>query len=631
MLAEVLYKFWGYKEFRALQLEIIQNLVAGKDTLAVLPTGGGKSICYQVPAVAAEGMAIVISPLVALMKDQVQHLTQRGIPAAYLSATKSAAANETTLHEAQNGAYKLLFIAPERLLSERFLYQLADIKVSFIAVDEAHCISQWGHDFRPAYRKIHTIFDVLPRVPILALTASAMPSVQQDIISQLRMNNPKSFIQSVARSNISLEVNWVQSKYDALLKQLQNVEGSTIVYCNSRKKTEMVALHLQRYGINAQCYHAGMHQALRSKAQDDWTKDKVPVIVATSAFGMGIDKSDVRQVLHFDAPYFMESYYQEAGRAGRDGNWAKAVVLLNNQDLTMLEESKQKNFPTIPFIKSIYQKVCNFLGITIGEGFEMSYPFSVVQLVRQYQLPLFETIAAIKFLQKDGFWQWNETEAIGASVMFTTDAYSLQQLATMHPELSRVCTTLLRMYGSVFHYPTFIQEYEVAKMLKIDKGVLDTYFHQLQALGFINYNSASNDGTLYFLNQRLPENYVKLNLVLYNKLKDDYAQRVSEMQGYLQLNNGCRSVFIANYFGEKEVQPCNICDNCTKQKGVTITMEAFWYQTKNLLKSEPILVFERFENYFSELSGAQIIKYLRYLEDEGFLNWNKEQNTIKLK
>lgn len=631
MLQELLRQYWQYETFRPQQLEIIENLMAGRDTLAVLPTGGGKSICYQLPAIAAAGTAIVISPLIALMKDQVQQLRKRGIQAAFLASSQTTSDNNELLEAAVAGEYKLLYIAPERLLSEHFLERLAALQISFLAVDEAHCISQWGHDFRPAYRHIADIFRVMRRVPVIALTASATDEVKTDIRQQLGMKAPGIFLQSVARPNLIYEVQQPQSKLEALTLSLQERPGSGIVYCSSRKKTEDTALLLKRSGLNAQAYHAGMPKLLRDKVQETWTLHTHQVMCATSAFGMGIDKPDVRTVIHLDIPASLEAYYQEAGRAGRDGAPATCILLADDNGINQLYRQAAQNFPDIPYIQSVYEKVLIYLGITTGEGYQEMYAFDAVKFMQQYKLPVYETVSAIRFLQREGYWQWNETEALSARLMFTTNEYSIQQLQHIQRKLYDTAIAVLRLYGGVFTYPTPVDEFRIAKMMGINKLELDTYLQQLQTMGFISYQPYTADGTLFLLQERLPLPYLKLNIALYRQLETRYYEKLDRIVHYVRETKTCRSQLLANYFNEVTTSPCGICDNCREQNATVLPLSAFWKQLQQQYPSPAITTFTELQNYFRSLPDGKIIEYLRFLNDEGKIAWHAGTGSIFLK
>jgi len=631
MLQELLKQYWNYDAFRPQQLEIIQSLLAGRDTLAVLPTGGGKSLCYQVPALAAEGTAIVISPLIALMKDQVQQLQHRGIPAAYLSSSRTAADNNDLMDMVLDGTCKLLYIAPERLLSERFLEQLSAVRISFLAVDEAHCISQWGHDFRPAYRRIVDIFRYVRRAPVIALTASATDPVKADILQQLGLKDAAVFVRSVIRDNLAYGVLHPQSRPEALITLLKERPGSSIVYCNSRKKTEETSLLLQRHGLDAQAYHAGMPKALRDKVQEIWTGSNSQVICATSAFGMGIDKPDVRTVIHMDIPASLEAYYQEAGRAGRDGQPASCVLLADENGMKQLYRQAAQSFPGIPFIRSVYEKVLIYLGIATGDGYQETCAFDAVKFIQQYQLPMYETIAAIRFLQREGYWQWNETETLSGRLMFTTDEYSVRQLQTINTKLYETAIAVLRLYGGVFSYPVPVDEFRIAKMMGINKLELDKYLQQLFAMGFIDYQPYNTDGALYLLQERLPLAYLKLNTRLYQQLETGYYDKLRQMEHYTTEQEQCRSLLLARYFSEPATIPCGICDNCQARNAAKISLSGFLEALQQQYTLPATTTLRELQNNFRTLPEGKIIEYLRFLNDEGRIEWNAGTGSIYLK
>lgn len=631
MLTDILHKFWAYKTFRPQQREIIESLIAGKDTLAVLPTGGGKSICYQIPAIAAQGTALVISPLIALMKDQVTRLQDIGIPAALLSASNTQSDHNNIIQAALAGRYKLLYIAPERLLSEQFLETLRSIPISFLAVDEAHCISQWGHDFRPAYRKIPVLFEYIGRLPVIALTASAADDVKKDIQQQLQMRHPVLFTQSVVRHNLSYKVDFPESKLKAVVELLKHQSGSAIVYCNSRRKTEEIALLLQRHQLDAKAYHAGMHKALRTKTQDEWTRKNNQVICATTAFGMGIDKPDVRTVIHMDVPENIASYYQEAGRAGRDGNPSACILLANDYDFEQLQTRAHSKFPATTFITAVYEKIMKYLGIAFGEGAETLFAFDIVQFIQQFELPVYETIAAVKTIQKDGYWQWNETDTIGSKLMFTTDEYSVRALEKINPRLHKVAVAILRLYGSVFTFPTFIDEFLIAKTLEINKLKLDQYLHQLGVMGFINYQAYEGNGTLFMLRDRIPLQYFKLNTTLHEQLKNKHFEKIRQITDYCFNTSDCRNIQLARYFDEDTQEPCGTCDNCIKRNIPALSKKELLLQLQQMKHEYQTVSIKQLQNKFVSISEGKIIEYLRFLNDEGSISLDMQAGVVHIK
>lgn len=626
-LKALLKTYWGFDAFRPVQEEIVQAVIAGKDTLAILPTGGGKSMCYQLPALHFSGITLVISPLVALMEDQVQQLASRNIPATYIHSGLSIQQIDDILFDANQGYYKLLYIAPERLNSELFLDVLSVLNVSLIAIDEAHCISQWGHDFRPAYRNIAKIRKIKPKVPIIALTASAIVSVQEDIVRQLQMQEPAIFKQSVTRSNLIYNVLYSENKQTQVLELLGEKRQSGIVYCKTRKRCEETALYLRRNLLDASAYHAGMLKPLRDYVQQKWTESNEGVVCATTAFGMGIDKSNVRIVTHIDSSENLESYYQEAGRAGRDGAPAQAVLLYNFNDIKRLDESLALKFPPVEFIKKVYQAVHNYLQIAVGDGLELIYDFDVIDLAKKFKLDLMPTMNAMKILQREGYWQWNETDQTKTIILFTTDRTSLEYLEKIRPKLAEVTTTLLRLYGSIFHFPTTVDEFMVAKKLGYDKSILEQYLYALQEMEILTYKPSIRGGTLFLMQQRLPPNYVRINIKLYEFLKQEHEFRTHYMKGYLENTKTCRSVFIAKYFGEKQVDNCGKCDVCVANNSdQSIDLSEFRkkipFDTQNRTNFESIIAT------FETVKQEQIIAYLRILVDEGWMRWDIRNNEI---
>lgn len=631
MFNAILNKYWGYQEFRPNQQEIIESIINGKDTLAILPTGGGKSICFQLPALIAEGVCIVISPLIALMQDQVANLLKKGISAAFLSSSNSDLENDTAWQSALRNEIKLLYIAPERLLSDDFKLALQSINLSFIAVDEAHCISQWGHDFRPAYRRISDVFKFIRRVPIIALTASATPIVQQDIVAQLNFNAAAIFKASVVRPNLSYQVITAESKITALEQIVSTGKESIIIYCNTRKQTEYLALHLRRLGYDAQAYHAGLHKVVRRKILEEWTGKNDQIICATAAFGMGIDKPNVRTVIHWDLPMNLEAYYQEAGRAGRDGKDANCILLFHIKDANWLVELSHDQFPSIKFIKEVYYKVLNFLGITLGEGLDRMYGFKILDFVNQYQLPVRPTLAAIKLLQKNGYWQWNETDSIQSKLQIIVDAYTIEQLSRVNTKLALVTQAILRLYGGVFYFPTTINEFDLAKKIGISKLELDNQLKQLHNMGIVDYAPATVGGTLYMLSERIPENYFKLNEKLLLQLKQTHFERLEHMINYIEQSKQCRSVYLARYFGEENVDHCGKCDICLESQNEGINLSELKQFLLQNLGDGKYLEIAQLEKMFGAQNSAQIIEYLRFLVDEGWIEWNIHNATIILK
>ncbi|MEQ1625163.1 MAG: ATP-dependent DNA helicase RecQ, partial [Sediminibacterium sp.] len=455
---DILQQYWGHSQFRPTQESIIQSVLAKKDVLALLPTGGGKSICFQVPALLLEGVCIVVSPLIALMKDQAENLTNKGIPAVAIHSGMNFHEVKLVLQDAVEGDYKFLYLSPERLETKIFKDYLALMNVSLLAIDEAHCVSQWGYDFRPTYLRIAAIRAFLPRVPLIALTASATPLVQKDILAKLEMQDAAVFHQSFNKPNLSYIVFKVESKIAKLVEILQKVAGSGIVYSNSRKQTKNIAYLLGLQGIEADFYHAGLDAEERSKKQDDWINNRTRIMACTNAFGLGIDKPDVRTVVHYDAPECLENYYQEAGRAGRDGQKSYAILLYQSEDLIALASMPDKRYPPISSIRKVYQELANYLQLPVGLGEGQYFDFDLANFCTNFQLDSHLVTAVLKILEQEGHCSFSEKIFLPTQVQFTTSNQELREFETHHPALQELIKTLLRTYEGIFSFQTSINE-----------------------------------------------------------------------------------------------------------------------------------------------------------------------------
>ncbi len=562
----ILQQYWQYSTFRPQQEAIIQSVLDGKDTLALLPTGGGKSICYQVPALMLDGVCLVISPLIALMKDQVASLEKRGISAAALHSGLSYYEVIKTLQEAVAGKYTFLYVSPERLQTDVFTGFLADLSISLVAIDEAHCISQWGYDFRPAYLRIVQLREMLPYTPILAVTASATPLVEKDIIEKLEFTNFTVSRQSFERPNVSFSVFNTDSKINKLCEILKNVQGSSIVYCRNRKTTKQVAQLLTLQGFDASWYHAGLAQEERSLRQDAWLNNTTRIIVCTNAFGMGIDKPDVRTVVHYDVPDCLESYYQEAGRVGRDGNKAYAVLLYHQDDVAALEALPDLRFPSLYDIKKVYQALADFLQIPVGIGEGNYYDFDLGTFVHNFQLDLFLVINTLKVLEQEGHLAFNENIFIPSQVCFTIPKTLLNELEKSHPAFEPVIKCLLRTYEGIYDNRVSINENYIAKLTRMPVDSVKNSLHQLNALNIIEYLPQKETPQIHFLLNRAPAEFLYINIKAYTQRKKLFEERTAAMLQYLLPGTTCRARYIANYFGDVAAKDCGICDNCLKRK-----------------------------------------------------------------
>ena len=571
---EILKQYWGYHDFRPLQKEIIDSVLNGKDTLALLPTGGGKSICFQVPALARDGICLVISPLIALMKDQVENLKKKGILAAAIYSGMSRRLIEQTLKNIAYGPYKFLYISPERIETSLFQEYLPALPINLIAVDEAHCISQWGYDFRPSYLRIVALRECLPDVPVLALTASATQEVQIDICDKLGFKQQNIFSPSFHRKNLSYSVFEVDVKIKKLLEILHKVPGTALVYCRSRKRTVETANLLQMHGFSAQAYHAGLSQDQRNKRQQEWIEGKTTIMACTNAFGMGIDKPDVRAVVHIDIPDCLENYYQEAGRGGRDGKKSYAVLLCNKKDLEELSEAHIKRFPSFQQIKEVYNALVNYLQIPAHSGEGISYPFSFELFIKNFKLDSNIAWYALKTLEQDGWIVFNEKNFNPSTLVFTTNKQQLYQFQKSHPDFEPLLTILLRTYEGIFDFPAFISENLLGRLLKQEEEKIKQDLKKIAAFRIIEYLPQNDSPFILFKKNRVPTEELTINLQLYKKRKEAFISRVKKMTDYVTTKN-CRSNFINLYFGDDTIKNCGVCDNCLRAKSTQITTEEF--------------------------------------------------------
>jgi ATP-dependent DNA helicase RecQ len=571
----ILKEYWGYDNFRPFQEDIINSILRGQDTLALLPTGGGKSICFQVPAMAQEGLCLVVSPLIALMKDQVENLRRKGITAYALYSGMSRKEVINALKVATDSNCKFLYVSPERLETSLFKEYLPALDINLVAVDEAHCISQWGYDFRPPYQRIAALRAELPGVPILALTASATPIVQQDICDKLEFVKPQIFRQSFERPNLSYSLFEEEAKINKLADILQKVPGSSIVYCKSRKRTKNVSDQLNMQGIKADYYHAGLTQEERTKKQDDWIKDRTRVIVCTNAFGMGIDKPDVRTVIHMDVPDCIENYYQEAGRAGRDGKKAYAILLHDKKEPEELEALPDIRFPTLQDIRVVYQGIVNYLQVPTGSGEGVYYDFDITDFGSKFKLDAWLTTYAIKALEQDAWLSFNEQVLIPSKVQFVTNKEWLYEFEKSSPVLEPLMTTLLRTYEGIFDVPVSIHEKTLAFLLRIEQDEVVKQLKILDANAIIDYMPQKDKPQLYFLRRRVKAEDLFINMADYEKRKQQFKERIAAMISYVREKKQCRSQYIASYFGDDTAKDCGICDNCRNRNQQPLTTEEF--------------------------------------------------------
>ncbi len=625
---DILKKYWGHNNFRPMQEDIIQSVMEGKDTLALLPTGGGKSICFQVPAMLMDGMCIVISPLIALMRDQVTHLLDKGIPAASLNSGMSYAEVKNTLQKAVRGDFKFLYLSPERIESTLFQEYLPALDISLIAVDEAHCISQWGYDFRPPYIRIAQLRKELSNVPVIALTASATEIVQEDIIRKLQFKDFHFFRQSFERPALSYSCFPVESKINKLIQILHNVAGSSIVYCNSRKLTKEVSSLLQLHGLSADFYHAGLSQDERTVKQTRWINNEIRIMVCTNAFGMGIDKSGVRSVIHFNIPDCLENYYQEAGRAGRDGNRAFAVSLFQQDDLYQLEQLPEKRYPAIPIIQSIYQALADFFQLPVGSGEGAYYDFDIREFADRFKFDLITTVNTLKVLEQEGHISYAENIFLPSQVQFTIDKDALYNFENAHPTLELTIRSLLRGYEGIFDNQVSVFESQLAKLTRLPVETVKKQLRELMAYGVITYLPQKETPQIHYLLNRAPAKYLHIDHDAYFKRKEQFKKRVHDMIRYLRDNEACRSQFIGIYFGDKTIRECGICDNCLAKKKKNLSVEEFSLLETNIqqqLRKGDCTIDQLFAS-MKNISSEKWWVVLDFLQSEGQITINESGN-----
>ena len=574
---EVLQKYWGYDDFRGIQREIIESIGSGHDTLGLMPTGGGKSITFQVPALCSEGTCIVITPLIALMKDQVQHLRHRGIRAAAIYSGLSREEIITTLENCIFGGVTILYVSPERLSSELFRTKLRHMTVSFITVDEAHCISQWGYDFRPSYLEIADIRKDLPGIPVLALTATATPTVVQDI--QDKLSNPLDprhpeisspscpssfnvFKMSFERKNLAYVVRRTTDKRQELIHILESVKGCAIVYARSRRRTKEVAELLCEAGISATFYHAGLDTSVKDQRQRDWQEDKVRVMVATNAFGMGIDKPDVRVVLHIDCPDSLEAYFQEAGRAGRDGQKAYAVLLYNDADHRKLDKRISDTFPEKDYVRKVYEHLAFFYQVGVGSGYHATFEFNIDKFCHAFRHFPIQVDSALKILNRAGYIEYTEEQDNQARLMFTISRNELYRLENVTPNEEKVITALLRNYGGLFVDYNFIDEGFIASQCSLQPQQLYMILKNLSEKHILHFIPQKKTPYVRYLQRREETENVQLLPAVYEERKKQFRDRIEAMMAYATNDHVCRSRQLLRYFGEEDSHDCRQCDVC---------------------------------------------------------------------
>ena len=567
----ILKQYWGYDDFRGIQQEIIHSIGSGKDTLGLMPTGGGKSIAFQVPALAQEGICIVITPLIALMKDQVENLKKRGIKAAAIYSGLTHNEILVTLENCIFGDYKFLYVSPERLSSELFLTKLKRMRVSFITVDEAHCISQWGYDFRPSYIRIADLQKVVPQAPVLALTATATPEVVKDSQDKLLFRQEHVFKMSFARKNLAYVVRHTEDKESELLHIINSIPGTVIVYCRSRKGCRDLAAQLEERGLTATFYHAGLSNCEKDERQRLWQTDQCRVMVATNAFGMGIDKPDVRLVVHMDVPDSPEAYFQEAGRAGRDGRKAYAVLLYNASDKTKLMKRIPDTFPDREFIKEIYEHICYYYQMAMGDGLNVTREFNLNEFCRNFKHFPVPTDSALRILTRAGYLEYIDEQENDSRLIFLVRRDELYHLDGLEPEYESLLQAVLRSYGGVFSDYITIDETLLGKQTGLSR---DMVYRGLIALGkrrIISYIPYKKTPYIRFAQKRVETERILISREIYENRKEKYEARIQAMIDYATRDDLCRSRMLLAYFGETSEENCLACDVCLKKNSAGIS------------------------------------------------------------
>jgi ATP-dependent DNA helicase RecQ len=613
---KILTKYWGFTSFKPLQEQIIMSVAEGKDTLGLMPTGGGKSMTFQVPAMAHEGICLVITPLVALMKEQVERLNSLEIKSVAIHSGMNREEIDIALENCIYGNYKFLYVSPERIATPVFQSKARRLNISLVAIDEAHCISQWGYDFRPSYLKIAVLRDIIgEKVPFLALTASATPQVIDDILKRLAFREKNVLRTSFERKNISYLVRNVEDKPKYLLSTLNKVKGSGIVYVRSRKKSKEIAELVVGNGINADFYHAGLTPELRDKKQAAWSSGETRVIVSTNAFGMGIDKADVRFVIHWDIPDSIESYFQETGRAGRDGNPSYAVLLFSGSDKSRLNDTIRHRFPEVEKIKDIYEALCNYLQVPIGSGKDGVYDFDMTGFVSKFRLPVTETYNSLLFLQKEGYLEFTEEINNPSRVHFIVGRDDLYKFQVANETFDGFIKLLLRSYTGMFTEFVPINEESLSKKSAISRDTIYQFLVKLSALNIIRFIPGKKTPLVIFTEERLDRKSLVISPENYRDVKEKYVLRLNKMIDYAETNNRCRSVVLLDYFGE-ESDRCGTCDVCRERNELDLSKYEF---DMILDEIKEVLALEKpdAEELVKKISFAEdkVVKVLRWLLD----------------
>jgi ATP-dependent DNA helicase RecQ len=626
---DTLRKYWGYNSFRPLQEEIIRSVLAGKDTLGLMPTGGGKSLAFQVPAMTLPGICVVITPLISLMKDQVENLKKLQIKAVAIHSGCNRDEIDIALNNCLYGGYKFLYVSPERIRSDIFRIRFQEMPVNLITIDEAHCISQWGYDFRPSYLKIAELRPYHPQVPVLALTATATRTVTEDIQQKLLFRTKNVLKASFKRENLIYAVRITENKDRDVLDMVRKLKGSGIVYVRSRRKSIEIARTLSREGISAAYYNAGLDHPARNEVQQNWTIGKTRIIVATNAFGMGIDKADVRFVIHIDLPDSPEAYFQEAGRAGRDGKKSFAILLASASDALTVNQRILSNFPDLSTIKNTYSALGNYLQIPVGGGKGFSYDFNINEFARNYRLSPFTSFSSLKILEMEGYIELTEEINNPSRIKFLLNRDDLYRFQVSNSLFDAFIKLLLRSYTGIFTEYTAIDEIQLAKRANVDHEIVKQYLDKLVALHVISYLPQKRTPMVIFLEERLDEKSLYISHENYQTRKDRYAERAQVLLKYATSSDKCRSQTLLEYFGEYGSPACGECDVCRVKKETVLRQEEFNLireEIQAVLSLEPLTPEELFNRIVVHRDKA--IEVLQWLLDNDQVRMNEEMKLV---
>ena len=623
---EILKQYWGYDSFRSKQEDAIHSILDAKDTLTLLPTGGGKSICFQVPALMMEGICVVISPLIALMNDQVTALKAKNIRALAITSGMSFSELDIALDNCIYGNYKFLYLSPERLESDMVQQRLKKMNINLLAVDEAHCITEWGYNFRPSYLKIAEIREIISE-PIIALTATATPLVVKDIQEKLKFDNENIISTSFYRDELSYVVFKQDDKDSKLIQILNRVKGTSIIYCRTRKETKRIHLLLSEYGITSHYYHAGLDVLERASKQKQWQLNHVRVMVATNAFGMGIDKNDVRLVIHNHLPFSLEAYFQEAGRAGRDRKLAYSILLYNDLDIHNLKKQINDHYPEIEIVRNVYQQIANFLGIAIGDGKHQEFPFHINEFCERYNLNQLQTYNALKLLEKEDYIKLSEAIHQPSRLFIKVTHTKLYQFQIANKQYDILLKRLLRSYGSLFDNFTKIQENIIAKRAQLSTQEVKDFLTNLKQMDILDYIPQNSNPKLLMLKTRVDSKYISLSKETLETRKSNEEAKAASVIQYASNQYRCRSHVLQNYFGEEDNKRCGKCDVCLERNKLNINdqeFEAIMLAIQNLISQNPMHVDDIIMTIV-EYREDKMVTVLQFLSDNGQIAMNDEQ------